>query len=116
MEKFMDLFSIAIAYGQEGAAPKGPSLMDMLVLPLGFIVIMYFFIIRPQQRKAKEQASLITNLKSGDEVITTGGLIGRVKSVADTFVTIDIAANTAVKVMKSHISGLTKSKDAPAKS
>jgi preprotein translocase subunit YajC len=70
--------------------------------------VMYFLMIRPQQQKAKEAANLLAKLKAGDEVVTTGGMIGRVKSVADQFVTIEIAANTAVKVMKTHIASLTK--------
>jgi preprotein translocase subunit YajC len=55
----------------------------------------------------------LANLKAGDEVVTSGGIIGRVKSVADNFVTID-AGSTSLKIMKSHVSGLTKPKEAPA--
>lgn len=98
---------------QAGAAPKGPSITEMLVLPLGMIVIMYFFVLRPQQRKAKEQADTMGNLKSGDEVFTSSGIIGRVRSIADGFVTLEVAPNTNIKVLKSHIGGLTKSLEKP---
>ena len=92
-----------------GSTPKGPSLQEMLVLPLGLFAIMYFFVLRPQQRKAKEQADTLGGLKSGDEVYTSAGIIGRVRTVADGFITLEVAANTNIKVLKSHITGLTKS-------
>ena len=100
----------AIAQTDAGAAAaKGPSLMEMLAMPMGLLVIMYFFIIRPQQKKAKEQADLLGNLKPGDEVVTTGGIIGKVRSVADAFVTLEVSQNTAIKVLKANVTGLTKS-------
>ena len=104
-----DLFSAATAWAQtEGAASKGPSIFEMLIMPVGFLFIMYLFIIRPQQRRAKDQANLIGGLKAGDEVVTTGGIIGRVRSVAETFVTIEASPNTTLKVLKANVTGLTK--------
>ena len=106
----MDFLLSATAFAQEAgaAAPKSPSMLEVLVMPLGFLVIMYFFIIRPQQKKAKEVNELLSNLKAGDEVVTSGGLIGKVRSVADGFVSLEVAANTTVKVMKPNITGLAK--------
>jgi preprotein translocase subunit YajC len=100
-----------LAYAQEAAgaaAPKGPNLMEVLVMPAGFLVIMYFFMIRPQQKKAKEHADLLTQLKPGDEVVTSGGIIGKVRSVADGFVALEVAQNTVIKVLKPNVSGLSK--------
>lgn len=77
-------------------------------MPVGFLAIMYFFMIRPQQKRARDHQSFITNLKAGDEVVTTGGIIGRIKTVQDTFVSIEVAANTVIKVIKSEVSGLTQ--------
>jgi preprotein translocase subunit YajC len=116
----MNFLLSATAFAQDAAAaaPKGPSMVEVLVMPLGFLVIMYFFIIRPQQKKAKEVSDLLSNLKVGDEVVTTGGLIGKVRSVADGFVSLDVAANTTVKVVKGNITGLAKatlSTEKPAK-
>jgi preprotein translocase subunit YajC len=91
-----------------GAQQKSPSMIEMLAMPVGFLLIMYFFIIRPQQRKAKEQSDLITNLKAGDEVVTTGGIIGKVRSVAEGFVTLEVANNTAIKVLKTNVTAFTK--------
>lgn len=96
------------------AAAKQPSLIEMLAMPLGFLVIMYFFIIRPQQKKAREQADLLNNLKPGDEIITSGGIIGKVRSVADSFVNVDVSGNTTIKVLKSAITAQNKPQIAAA--
>jgi preprotein translocase subunit YajC len=95
----------ATAYAQTAAevAPKGPSTLEMLILPIGFLFIMYFFMIRPQNKKAKEHQEMLTAIKVNDEVVTAGGLIGRVRSVSDEFISVDIASNCTVKVLKSHI-------------
>lgn len=122
----MNLFfaTDAMAQAAQAVPPKGPSLLETLALPLGFLVIMYFLIIRPQQKKAKEQADLMGNLKAGDEVVTSGGIIGKIRSVSDQFITLEVSANTTIKVLKSNVSGLAKSllqpaqaqsKEAPAK-
>lgn len=113
---FENLFLVGTAYAQQaGGAPKGPSTWEMLVLPIGFLLIMYFLIIRPQSKKAKDHAALISGLKVGDEVVTSGGIIGRIKSVADTFVSVEIAPNATIKVLKAHVSGLTKKEVKPEK-
>ena len=67
-----------------------------------------------KQKKNKDQQSLLTNLKSGDEVVTSGGIIGRVKSIAEGFVTLEVGANMSLKILKAHIAGLTTKPDAEA--
>ena len=110
----MDFGLIGTAYAQAAAAPKGPSTMEMLVMPLGFLLIMYFFMIRPQQKRAKEHETLVSGLKVGDEVVTTGGIIGKIRSVADNFVTL-VSANSSLKVLKTNVTGMTKGPEtAPA--
>ena len=99
------------AFAQEAAqaaAPKNPSLFELVAMPLGFLAIMYFLIIRPQQKRARQQTDFLTGLKAGDEVVTSGGIIGKVRSVAEAFVAIEIANNTSVKVLKANVTGLTK--------
>lgn len=91
----------------QAATQVGPSTVEMLVMPAGFLVIMYFFMIRPQQKRAKEHSNFITNLKAGDEIVTSGGIIGRVKNIADGFVSVEVAGNTVIKVLKSSIEGQT---------
>lgn len=118
----MTTLTMALAQAQDAApaaaSGKSPSIIEMLVMPVGFLVIMYLFILKPQQKKAKEQADLVTNLKPGDEVVTTGGIIGKVRTVAEQFITLEVSQNTSLKVLKSAVQTLTKppaTKDAPAK-
>jgi preprotein translocase subunit YajC len=97
------------AYAQEKAAgPQQASFVEMMILPLGFVAIMYFLMIRPQQKKMKAHQALLEQLKVGDEVVTNAGMIGRIKSIADSFITLEIATNTNVKFLKNQIADLTK--------
>jgi preprotein translocase subunit YajC len=62
--------------------------------------LMYFMMIRPQMKRQKEHRALIAGLAKGDEVVTNGGIAGRVEEVGETFITVEIAANVKVKVQK----------------
>lgn len=101
---FMPLTLLA----EDTPASKSPSFLEVLILPIGLLVIMYFFIIRPQARKAREHTALIQNLKVGEEVVTSGGIIGKIKAIADSFVTLEVGANICLKVVINNISGYTK--------
>jgi preprotein translocase subunit YajC len=90
-------FLIASAYAQD-AAPQG-GLMSFLPLIIIFIVF-YFLLIRPQMKRAKEHKSLVAQLAVGDEVVTNGGLLGRVSQVGESFVTLELADNVKVKLQK----------------
>ena len=81
------------------------SLSTFLPLILMFVV-MYFLMIRPQQKRAKEQKAMMDALAKGDEVITAGGMLGKVSKVSDTYVTIEVAANTEIVVQKHSITTL----------
>ena len=89
----------------QSAAPGAAGGMPALLMMVVFIVIFYFLLIRPQQKKAKEHQALITKLTSGDEVVTTGGLLGKVVEVGDTFVTLEVAEGVRVKVQKVQVAG-----------
>ena len=108
---------ITPAFAQaSGSAPTGSS--DMLIQFAPFIVIfaiMYFLILRPQQRRAKEQKALVQGARRGDVVVTTGGLIGKVtKSTDDTEVELEIAPNVRVRLARSGIADV-RSKGEPVK-
>ena len=92
----MDFF-IASAYAQD-AAPQG-GLLSFLPLIVIFVVF-YFLLIRPQMKRAKEHKALVANLANGDEVVTNGGLLGRVTHVGDSFVTVELAENVSIKLQK----------------
>ena len=82
------------------------SLQDSLsqFLPLiAMFAILYFLMIRPQMKKAKEHKALLAGLAKGDEVVTGGGLLGKVTKVADSYITVEIAAGTEVVVQKPSI-------------
>jgi preprotein translocase subunit YajC len=85
-------------------APGGQ--FQFALLMAAFIALFYFMLIRPQQKRAKEHQALVSKLASGDEVVTTGGLLGRVTDVGDTFVTLEIADGVRVKVQKVQIAQL----------
>jgi preprotein translocase subunit YajC len=72
--------------------------------------IFYFLLIRPQQKKAKEHKQLVDNLKRGDRVITTGGLIGEISSISDQTLTIEIADKVRVDVGRAYVAGFAPKK------
>ncbi|HSN72330.1 MAG TPA: preprotein translocase subunit YajC [Steroidobacteraceae bacterium] len=90
---------IASAWAQ--SAPTGQPSVFMQLLPLILIfVVFYFLLIRPQQKRAKEHRAMVAALASGDEVVTSGGMLGRIAEVADQFVTVEIADGVQVKVQR----------------
>jgi preprotein translocase subunit YajC len=96
---------ISDAHAQAAAAAPAGGLSSMLLLPI-MLVVFYFLLIRPQQKRAKEQANMLSKLASGDEVITAGGILGKITEVSDGFVTIEIADGVRIKVQKSQVSQL----------
>jgi preprotein translocase subunit YajC len=88
------------------AAPGGPSQFTPLLMVGVFFVIFYFLLFRPQQKRAKEHQNLLSKLATGDEVVTTGGLLGKVTEVGETFITLEIADGVRIKVQKMQITQL----------
>jgi preprotein translocase subunit YajC len=107
----IDLIATTLA---SAAAPSGGSAFIVQILPLLLVfVIFYFLMIRPQQRRAKEHAATIAAVQKGDEVITAGGIRGKVTKVADDEVEVEIAQGIKVRIVKSTLSHvLSKSKPA----
>jgi len=99
------MISPAWAAAAHGAAPS--PLIQFAPLALIFIVF-YFLLIRPQQQKAKEQRTMIDNLKRNDEVIMAGGLYGKVIALNDKVVTLEIAPNVRVRVERAQVASLVK--------
>ena len=97
-------FLISSAYAQAagGAAQPNPLLSFLPLLVL--FAVFYFMLIRPQMRRAKEQRNMIAALAKGDEVVTNGGMAGRIEELGDTFITLEIAANVRIKLQKNAIS------------
>jgi len=103
------------AYAAAGGAPSGPSMiMQMAPLVLIFVVF-YFLLIRPQQQRVKTHRGMVENLRRGDHVVTAGGLIGKIVRVQGEEVSVELAENVRVKVLKSTISEVrAKTEPAPA--
>jgi preprotein translocase subunit YajC len=102
---------ISTAYAQAAApaaaAPAGVmgTLGTFMPLILMFVV-MYFLMIRPQQKRAREHREMMSALAKGDEVVTAGGMLGRVTKTGEQYVTLEIAANTEIVVQKSAVTTL----------
>jgi preprotein translocase subunit YajC len=94
---------IDVAWAQAGGGAGGPpTLVSFLPLALVFVVF-YFMLIRPQQQKTKEHRVLLANLRKNDEIITSGGLYGRVLALSDDVVTVEIAPNVKVRISRPQI-------------
>lgn len=97
----MDWFiSTAAAQTTTGAAARTDPFLYMLPL---FLVVFYFMLIRPQNKRAKEHRAMLAALEVGNEIATAGGIIGKVTEVGENFVTVDIATNVLVKVQRNTI-------------
>ena len=101
------LTSIVYAMGQGGAAAGQPAGGFSSFIPLILMfVIFYFLLIRPQQKKAKEHREMISNIKTGDRVVTSGGIHGRVTAVGETTMTLEIADKVRVKLARGNVATL----------
>src|SRR3954462_5076692 len=97
---------IGTAYAQAaGAAPAGgDTLMGMLPIVLMFVVL-YFLMIRPQMKKAKEHKTMLEALQKGDEVIAMG-ILGRIAKIGDTYLSLEVAPNTTIQVQRQAVTTL----------
>ncbi len=101
----MNLISTAFAMGPPPEGGGGANVFIQFVPLILIFAIFYFLLIRPQQKRAREHKNFLDSIQKGTEVITAGGLIGRVTNVTDKVATIEIADNVRVKVLKAQIAG-----------
>jgi preprotein translocase subunit YajC len=104
---------IAYAVGEAtGAAGGGGggflSLSNPMWMLFAMFAVMYFLLIRPQQKKQKDHREMLNNLKKGDRIITSGGLHGRITGITDATLTLEIADKVRVKVSRGHVAGLAQ--------
>ncbi|BAS67158.1 preprotein translocase subunit YajC [Bathymodiolus septemdierum thioautotrophic gill symbiont] len=97
------IISPAFAEGETTAAVSGFGGLDNLIPMVLLFIVFYFLLIRPQQKRAKDHKALLKALKTGDEVVTNGGVIGIVKSVDESFATVEVASGVVIKVQKQGI-------------
>ena len=82
-----------------GGASAGAGATPFIMMAV-FVVIFYFLLIRPQQKKQKEHQAMLSKLATGDEVVTAGGILGRIVEAGDQFITLEIADNVRIKVQR----------------
>lgn len=102
------MIDVAYAMGTAGAGGQGGSGWQAFVPIILMFAIFYFLLIRPQQKKAKDHRQMLSSLKKGDHVVSSGGLHGVVTGITDDIVTMEIAPKIRVKVSRGSISGIGK--------
>lgn len=95
----------AMAQAAPAGAPAGGG-WEALLFPLLLVGVFYFLMIRPQQKRAKEHKTMLEGLKKGDEVVTSGGVLGRVTEVGDSFLQVEVADGVHLKVQKQAVGSL----------
>ncbi len=103
------MINLAYAMGAPGGGggSQGGDIQFIIMMAIVFLIF-YFLLIRPQQKKQKELREMINRVKHGDVVVTTGGIYGKVMSVAENFVTLEVADKVRIKVLKSHIGAIAE--------
>ena len=95
-------FLISSAHAQQAAAPAGGAMFNLLFIG-GMFLLFYLILWRPQAKRAKEHRELVGGLSKGDEVLTSGGILGRITKVSDDYVTVEVAEGVEVNLQKSAI-------------
>ena len=98
------LISDAMAAGP-AASGAGDPLMS-LILPIGLVALFYFMLIRPQSKRHKEHKELIAGVQKGEEIVTSGGILGKITNVGESFVTLEISSDVSISVQKSAIQSI----------
>ncbi len=95
-------FLISTAYAQEAASPQGSLLFNLLFIG-GMFLLFYLILWRPQAKRAREHRELVSSLGKGDEVLTSGGILGRVNDVTDDYIKLEVADGVELNIQKSSV-------------
>lgn len=98
-------FFISDAHAQAAPAGQAPSAMSWVFLAVMFLAL-YFILIRPQQKRVKDHRNMVSQLSKGDEVVTNGGVLGRITKIGDNFLTVEIAKDIEISVQRQAIQSL----------
>ncbi len=97
-------FFISDAMADAGAAAaQTADPLASLILPIGLVVLFYFFLIRPQSKRQKEHRKMVDDLQKGEEVLTSGGILGKITNINDNFVSLEIAKGVSLQIQKSAV-------------
>lgn len=99
-------FFISSAWAQEAAGPSPQAGMFNIIFLVVLLVLFYFLLIRPQQKRAKEHRKLVEGLQKGDEVMIEGGIMGRITELAESSMTMEISENVEIKVRRQSIASV----------
>ena len=109
---------ISPAYAQAAGAAAAPGGVAAFLIQFAPLLLLFavgwFLLIRPQQQRQKQHAATIAAVRKGDQVVTAGGVVGRVTRVEDRFVELEVAANTRIRVVKATLAEVTESTSKPA--
>lgn len=100
----MDFF-VSPAWAQAAGGSSASTWVNLLPLALIFVVF-YFLLIRPQTKRAKEHRQMVAKLATGDEIVTNGGILGRISEIGDSFIAVEIAPNVTIKVQRLQVAQL----------
>lgn len=98
-------FLISPAYAQTGA-PAGGGIMPTLIMVGLFFVFMYFMIIRPQMKRQKEHKKLLESLDKGSEIVTSGGIAGRIRQVGENFLVVEVSEGVEIRIQKNAVTSV----------
>ena len=98
----------SLAYAQGAPAAPGPSPMVSLAPIALMFIVLYFLLIRPQQKRAREHETMVQNVKRNDEIVTTGGIYGRVQSIADKILVVEIAPNVRIRLEREQVANVVR--------
>jgi preprotein translocase subunit YajC len=96
---------IGTAHAQAAGGAMGSEFLSLLPM-IGIFVVFYFLLIRPQQKRAKEQKAMMEALQKGDEVVTAGGVVGKVTKLDDNYITLLVAGSTEISFQRNSVTAL----------
>ena len=102
----LDIFVSPAAAQAAGGAAGQPSMLGSILPLIIIFVVFWFLLLRPQMKRAKEHRELLAKLQKGDEVITSGGLAGRIEDLGESFVTVEIADKVSIKVQRGAVTAV----------
>ncbi|MEM7647417.1 MAG: preprotein translocase subunit YajC [Pseudomonadota bacterium] len=105
---FLIMLPGSFVFAQEAGNPEGPGLMMQIVPFAVMFFIFYFLMIRPQVQKQKTHQDFITALKKGDQVLTSSGIFGTIEGLTEKYVTLEIAEEVNIRVLRTHVSQAVK--------
>jgi preprotein translocase subunit YajC len=96
-------FFIADALAEAAPAAAQADPLASLILPIGLVILFYFFLIRPQSKRHKQHKEMVSALQKGEEIVTTGGVLGKVTAIGENFITLEISRDVSIYVQKSSV-------------